>query len=115
MFQIIHTCLVNSTTRDKTLHFMSSILKANKKRSQIQADATKLATDAFMLNLMSVLLDLSEKIDLEKVDPNYIFHPKCRVEIKDETRLKYNSDEVTEYENTFSKSLYLETHCKVNL
>uniref|UniRef100_A0AC34QXQ0 Ubiquitin conjugation factor E4 core domain-containing protein n=1 Tax=Panagrolaimus sp. JU765 TaxID=591449 RepID=A0AC34QXQ0_9BILA len=98
MFDIVHTCLVNGPTRDKSLEFISSILKANKKRSQLQADATKLATDAFMLNLMYVLLNLSEKITLDKVDMNYIFHPKCRMDVRDETRLKYNSDEVIEYE-----------------
>lgn len=98
MFDIVHTCLVNGSTRDKALEFISAVLKANKKRSQLQADATKLATDAFMLNLMYVLLCLSEKITLDKVDKNYIFHPKCRVDVRDETRLKYNSDEVIEYE-----------------
>lgn len=105
MFDIVHTCLVNGPTREKTLNFLSSILKANKKRSQIQADATKLATDSFMLNLMYIMLNLSEKVTLDKVDPNYIFHPKCRVDVKEETRLKYNSDEVADFEKSLGMFL----------
>uniref|UniRef100_A0A7E4VZH7 U-box domain-containing protein n=1 Tax=Panagrellus redivivus TaxID=6233 RepID=A0A7E4VZH7_PANRE len=100
MRDILHTLLVNAPTRDKTLVFLAAILKYNKKRSQMQANHTKLATDAFMLNVMSVLLSLSEKITLDKVIPSYIFHPACRVDVRDETRLKFDSEELEEYEKT---------------
>lgn len=50
-----------------------------------------------MLNFFCVLLKLSEKITLDKVAPLYIFHPKSRIDLKDETRLKFNSEELQKF------------------
>ena len=100
MHDIIHPILVNTSTRDKVLDYLSALLKTNKKRSQIQADDNKLANDAFMVNLMFVLLMLSEKVTLEKVISSYIFHPKSRVDVKEETRLKATSEEVEQFESS---------------
>lgn len=106
MVDIFHPLLVNASTRDRALDYVSALLKANKKRAQIQADDNKLATDAFMVNLMCILLSLSEKVTLDKVVGSYIFHPKTRVDVKDETRLKATSEEVEKYSETLSMHLF---------
>ncbi|KAH7714804.1 U-box domain-containing protein [Aphelenchoides avenae] len=94
---ILFAMLSNASTRDRTLHFIAEMVRWNRKRSQMQADQTKLATDGFMLNFFCVLLKLSEKITLDKVAPLYIFHPKSRIDLKDETRLKFNSEELQKF------------------
>lgn len=108
MFELVHPLLVNVSTREKTLDYLSTLLKVNKKRAQIQAEGKKLANDAFMINLQYIFLELSQKVTLDKVIPSYIFHPKCRVDVKDETRLKATSDEVEKFESTLGKT----NHCR---
>ena len=50
-----------------------------------------------MLNLLSVLQQLSVKIKVDKVDAMYPYHPRGRLNLKDDSRLKYSSQEVTEW------------------
>lgn len=50
-----------------------------------------------MLNVLSVLLVLSEKVNLDKVSDNYLFHPKSRLPLEDETRFKSGTKDVEEY------------------
>lgn len=60
-----------------------------------QTDDRLVSTDGFMLNFLWVLQQLSTKIKLETVDPMYIFHPRCRIELPtDETRVKATMEEV---------------------
>jgi len=59
-------------------------------------------------------LTSSERITVEKVRPNYIFHPKCRLQLEDETRLKFNSEEVKEFPKTLEfndEDLKFQTEC----
>ena len=58
-----------------------------------------------MVNFLSVMVDLSDKIALNKVQPNYIFHRNCRVDVKDITRLKMDSAQVEEYSKTLSEMI----------
>lgn len=63
-----------------------------------QADDRLVSTDGFMLNLLWVLQQLSTKIKLETVDPTYIFHPKCRINLpNDETRINATMEDVNEW------------------
>ncbi|XP_048450831.1 ubiquitin conjugation factor E4 B-like, partial [Rhincodon typus] len=58
-------------------------------------DDRLVSTDGFMLNFLWVLQQLSTKIKLETVDPMYIFHPKCRINIlSDETRVKASMEDI---------------------
>ena len=60
-----------------------------------QTDDKLVSTDGFMLNFLSVLQQLSMKIKLETVDPYYIFHPRCRLQVSsEETRLKATMEEL---------------------
>lgn len=63
--------------------------------SLFQTDDKLVSTDGFMLNVLWVLQQLSMKIKLETVDPNYIFHPRCRLAVSvKETRLKATMEEL---------------------
>lgn len=69
--------------------------KSKYNKSISQTDDRMVSTDGFMLNFLWVLQQLSTKIKLETVDPMYIFHPKCRINIlADETRVKASMDEI---------------------
>ncbi|XP_045476375.1 ubiquitin conjugation factor E4 B isoform X2 [Harmonia axyridis] len=94
VYRIFHCLLANMESRDPTLNYIAFVLKCNEKRSQIQANEGALAGDGFMLNLQTVLQMLSMKIKLDKIDPQYPFHPETMVNIKNETRIKYTSQEV---------------------
>lgn len=62
----------------------------------LQTDDRLVSTDGFMLNFLWVLQQLSMKIKLETVDPMYIFHPRCRIDLPtDETRVKATMEDVT--------------------
>lgn len=97
-FHIMHNLLVNSSTREATLDYIAKVLERNIKRSQIQFDERFLCGDGFMLNLMSVLQKLSEKIVLDKIDIYYPFHCKKRVSLAGKSRMRFTEKEVEEWE-----------------
>ncbi|XP_041129292.1 ubiquitin conjugation factor E4 B isoform X5 [Polyodon spathula] len=89
LFKILHNILLNGETREAALNYMAAVVNRNVKKAQIQTDDRLVSTDGFMINFLWVLQQLSMKIKLETVDPFYIFHPKCRLNMTtDETRLK---------------------------
>lgn len=83
---------------------MSILLKNNEKRAQLQMEERVLAGDGFMLNLLSVLQMLAFKVKLDKVDFLYPFHPSSLVDIKNDTRLRYTSQETSDWLNELSKT-----------
>ncbi|XP_043267135.1 ubiquitin conjugation factor E4 B [Venturia canescens] len=97
LHKMLHAILANSACREATLAYLAALLRHNEKRAQIQTEEFALAGDGFMLNLLSVLQMLSVKIKLDMVDPLYPFYPSSFVEIKNDTRLKLTSQEVTEW------------------
>ncbi|CAH1405610.1 unnamed protein product [Nezara viridula] len=105
MYKVLHDILVNTNSRESMLAYIASVLKKNEKRTQMQADFKTLAGDGFMLNLLSVLQMLSSKVKLENVDTLYPFHPSSMVDIKDDTRLKFTSQESTDWLDQLNKSV----------
>ncbi|XP_075293781.1 ubiquitin conjugation factor E4 B isoform X2 [Opisthocomus hoazin] len=96
LFKILHSILLNGETREAALNYMAAIVNANMKKAQMQADDRLVSTDGFMLNFLWVLQQLSTKIKLETVDPMYVFHPRCRIDLPtDETRVKATMEDVT--------------------
>ncbi|NXD79654.1 UBE4B factor, partial [Halcyon senegalensis] len=96
LFKILHSVLLNGETREAALNYMAAIVNANMKKAQMQTDDRLVSTDGFMLNFLWVLQQLSTKIKLETVDPMYIFHPRCRIDLPtDETRVKATMEDVT--------------------
>uniref|UniRef100_T1ISF9 Ubiquitin conjugation factor E4 B n=1 Tax=Strigamia maritima TaxID=126957 RepID=T1ISF9_STRMM len=93
-FKIFHSVLVNAETRDSAMNFVSVVLSSNEKRAQLQMDERLVASDGFMLNLLTVLQHLSVKIKLDRVDIYYPFNSMSRVQVKNETRIKCTNQEV---------------------
>ncbi|XP_062889388.1 ubiquitin conjugation factor E4 B isoform X2 [Mobula hypostoma] len=95
LFKILHNILLNGETRESALNYMAAVVNRNMKKAQMQTDDRMVSTDGFMLNFLWVLQQLSTKIKLETVDPMYIFHPKCRINIlADETRVKASMEDI---------------------
>ncbi|XP_039301602.1 ubiquitin conjugation factor E4 B isoform X2 [Nilaparvata lugens] len=104
LHKIFHGVLVNSSSREPMLSYIAALLHHNEKRAQIHAEERALAGDGFMLNLLSVLQYLSLKVKLNKVDPQYPFHPSSLVDIKNDTKLKFTSQESADWLDQLSKS-----------
>ncbi|XP_022532681.2 ubiquitin conjugation factor E4 B isoform X10 [Astyanax mexicanus] len=95
LFKILHQILLNGETREAALSYMAALVNRNVKKAQMQTDDKLVSTDGFMMNFLWVLQQLSMKIKLETVDPLYIFHPKCRLNVSvEETRLKATMEEL---------------------
>ncbi|XP_038629726.1 ubiquitin conjugation factor E4 B isoform X2 [Scyliorhinus canicula] len=95
LFKVLHNILLNGETRESALNYMAAVVNRNMKKAQMQTDDRLVSTDGFMLNFLWVLQQLSTKIKLETVDPMYIFHPKCRINIPaDETRVKASMEDI---------------------
>uniref|UniRef100_A0A672M416 Ubiquitin conjugation factor E4 B n=1 Tax=Sinocyclocheilus grahami TaxID=75366 RepID=A0A672M416_SINGR len=95
LFKILHNILLNGETREAALSYMAALVNRNVKKAQMQTDDKLVSTDGFMMNFLWVLQQLSMKIKLETVDPLYIFHPKCRLNVSpEETRLNATMEEL---------------------
>ncbi|KAM9445877.1 ubiquitin conjugation factor E4 B isoform 2-T2 [Clarias gariepinus] len=95
LFKILHNILLNGETREAALSYMAAVVNRNVKKAQMQTDDKLVSTDGFMMNFLWVLQQLSMKIKLETVDPLYIFHHKCRLNVSlEETRLKSSLEEL---------------------
>ncbi|XP_072035141.1 ubiquitin conjugation factor E4 B-like [Amphiura filiformis] len=109
LYEIIHSILVNSDSREAMMSYLAMVIKQNHKRTQMQVDESLVAGDGFMLNLLIVLQRLSQKIKLDKVDIMYPFHPKSRIDISQDTRVKASSQEATDWiEQLNKKSEWIE-------
>lgn len=97
LHSIFHSLLVNLESRNKVLHFLSTILKTNAKRSQYNAEEKLLARDGFMLNVMGILQQLAVKIKLNRVDQSYLHHPECLVDITNDTKLRFSDKEYQDF------------------
>uniref|UniRef100_A0A182JTH8 Ubiquitin conjugation factor E4 B n=1 Tax=Anopheles christyi TaxID=43041 RepID=A0A182JTH8_9DIPT len=97
LHSIFLVLLSNQYSRYEMLNYIAAILKSNAKRIQYNADERFLAKDGFMLNFMSVLQLLSVKINLSRIDPLYPHHPESLVEIEEETKLKFSSQEYADW------------------
>ena len=78
-----------------------------------QADERVVAGEGFMLNLLTVMHLLSERIDLRKVDVFYPNHPQSRINIKEATRFKTSAQEVVDWIEKLSSSLFLQNRHKI--
>lgn len=105
LFTIMHEVIVNAPSRQPAMDFITQVLRLNEKRAQFQVNEKLVSTDGFMLNLLSVLQMLSQKVKVEKVDILYPFHPKARVVIKkDETRLKMTTNDAEAWTSEVAKA-----------
>lgn len=100
MYHVFHALLVNTNTRPKTLEYISCVLRHNMRRAQLASDEKLLARDGLMINLMSVLQQLSVKIKLDRVDPMYLFYKKVLINTDNDTKLRFTKEEYETYKTS---------------
>lgn len=61
----MYSLVVNPSSREATLNYISKMLQYNEKRCKMRVDERTIAGDGFMLNLLSALQELSVKVILE--------------------------------------------------
>jgi len=105
MFKVIHTLLVSSDTRDDCLKYIVAVLNRNSKKSQIQADERSLATDGFMLNLLSILQQLCLKVKSDKVDIMYFVNPQAKLDASTFSTIKSSKEQIDEWKKELEKSV----------
>ncbi|CAH0393834.1 unnamed protein product [Bemisia tabaci] len=103
LHKIFHNMLVNPASREPLLKYISALLLNNEKRSQIHVEKRAVASDGFMLNLLSIMQALAIKVKLDKIDPYYPFQESSLVSIKNDTRLKLTSQEVADWVESLDK------------
>lgn len=105
LYPTFHSLLVNPSSRDNTLKYISEALRRNKDRAQLQSDDRLVSGDGFMMNLLTVLQLLSVKIKREKIEPLYQFHPQSLILLKkDESRIKFTSIEAENWLSELNSS-----------
>ncbi|KAA3674208.1 ubiquitin conjugation factor E4 B [Paragonimus westermani] len=97
--------LLTKATRVQTLDYLTNALRYNIGHSKLQCDQRVLSGEGFMLNLAVLFQRLSVPIKVESVDPRYVFHPDCRLDLQDVTRINGNQDEVTEFQKRLDTEL----------
>ncbi|XP_048581218.1 ubiquitin conjugation factor E4 B isoform X2 [Nematostella vectensis] len=97
LFNIIHSLLVSNGSKEACLQYLSAVLQRNQKKAQMQADDRQVASDGFALNLMVVLQQLCVKVKVEKIDNLYLVHPKSKLDLSQETRIKATKDDVQKF------------------
>ncbi|XP_034097538.1 ubiquitin conjugation factor E4 B [Drosophila albomicans] len=93
MHTVFHSLCVNASSRPKTLEYVSQVLRHNDRRVQFASDEKLLARDGFVINLMSVLQQLSVKIKLDRVDPNFHYFNNSLVNIEQDTKIRFSEEE----------------------
>ena len=103
MFQIVETFLKNVPSRDAMINWLSQMAVMNIKRAGMHVVESEVASTSFILNILHVTHKLTSKIDVQKVDINYLFHPACRAKPGNETTILADTTQL----ETFLKDLNL--------
>lgn len=103
LHSIFFALISNAESRAQTLKYLAEVLNINEKRVQYNADERNLTKDGYMLNFMSVLQHLSVKIKLDKIDIYYPYHPDSLIKLRDDTKLRFTSQEFTEWMEELSE------------
>jgi len=94
LFEVFHNLVLNVPSRDAALGFVGAFIQHNGRRSHLQVDENLVSSDGMAFNLLSVLQQLAVKVKVDKIDVLYIYHPKCRLNVSDDTRLNCTLDKV---------------------
>ncbi|KLO08673.1 hypothetical protein SCHPADRAFT_908469 [Schizopora paradoxa] len=101
LFRIFDRILrASPQSREFVLQYFSRVISLNIRRAGMQVDFNTVASDSFMTNVLAVLLRFAEPFmdatysKLDRVDPLYLAK-SSRVEVKDETRIKADGEEVS--------------------
>lgn len=77
MFKVIHSLLRCTETRDVMLNYLSQLLIANSKKSQLVSDRRLVSTDGFMLNLLHIMQQLNNKVKISLVSSYTVQYTLC--------------------------------------
>jgi len=94
LFEIFHSLVLNAASRDAALSFVSAFIQQNGRRSHLQVDENLVSSDGMAFNMLAVLQQLAVKVKVDKIDVLYTYHPKCRLNLGDDTRLNCTLDGV---------------------
>lgn len=97
LFEIFHSLVLNAPSRDAALSFIAAFVLHNGRRSHLQVDENLVSSDGMAFNMLSVLQQLAVKVKIDKIDIMYTYHPKCRLNLSDDTRLNCTLDKVVEW------------------
>ena len=97
LHDLFYPILATRSSRSSCLDWLAAALNRNSKRQQLQANERLVAGDGFMLNVVSLLQLLSSKVKQDKVDTNYLYTDKCRIDTSDDSRLKSTSQDFKEF------------------
>ncbi|EDW76160.1 uncharacterized protein Dwil_GK14814 [Drosophila willistoni] len=116
MHTVFHSLCVNASSRLKTLEYIGRVLRHNDRRVQFASDEKLLARDGFVINLMSVLQQLSVKIKLDRIDSSFHYHKNSLINIEQDTKIRYNEEEyksfvAREYNSPSAETANFQTQC----
>ena len=103
MFRVIHSLLRCGDTRKNTLDFLEQLLAFNAKKTQLVTDRHSCSSDGFLLNLLTILQQLCDKVKLSTVDPLYLCQHDIRVSIEQETRIACSQKQLEEWKKDSGK------------
>lgn len=72
----MYNLVVNTSSRDATLNYITKMLNSNEKRCKMRVDERTVAGDGFMLNLLTTLQELSVKV-IYLLVISYLLSIKC--------------------------------------
>ena len=74
--------------------WLCDVAKLNLKRAGMYSNERELSPVNFVLNILHVLHVMCKKIDVAKVDKNFILHPQCRTKPGNETTILADNDQL---------------------
>jgi len=84
---LVKNVFQNADSRNPMISWLCEIAKLNLKRAGMYSNDRELSPVNFILNVLHVLHNMCKKIDVSKVDRNYILNPKCRTKPGNDTTL----------------------------
>ncbi|KAI5989101.1 ubiquitin elongating factor core-domain-containing protein [Pisolithus albus] len=103
LFSIFNTLVrASPEAKEAVLEYFATVVRLNVKRAGMQVEPDTVASDSFMINLHSVLLQFAEPFmdarysKMNRIDPLY-FAVSNRIDVKEETRIKATSEEAAQW------------------
>ncbi|KZT25406.1 hypothetical protein NEOLEDRAFT_1133784 [Neolentinus lepideus HHB14362 ss-1] len=104
LFQVFNTIVrASPEARENVLQYFARVVALNRRRAGMQVEPDTVSSDAFMVNLQTILLRFAEPFmdahysKIDKIDPQYFAHSN-RIDLKEETRVNATSEEAGKWE-----------------
>ncbi|KRZ16182.1 Ubiquitin conjugation factor E4 B, partial [Trichinella zimbabwensis] len=97
--KILKNLLTNAKSREAAITYSYNVVLHNIRRGNIMVEHMTTAPDGFFLNFLYTFYQLSHKVILDKIDPMFILHPKCRKISSRECAINMSEEELNTYIN----------------